>query len=89
MRLSDKDFRVVLDPSIFEELIAVGFNGAFGGRAVRRAFQSQIVDAVTDRILEFPGSIRGVWVLSRDEEGQLVWREEFAKDHYLPPAAES
>jgi ATP-dependent Clp protease ATP-binding subunit ClpA len=85
-RLSSHEFRIVVGERLRKELIGVGADGKFGGRAVRRAFQSIVVDRVSDRILESPQFARGVWVLDIDENQGYVWHEEDAKHKYLPPA---
>jgi ATP-dependent Clp protease ATP-binding subunit ClpB len=85
-RLKDRQFRVDIGPELREKLVAVGSNGQFGGRAVRRAFQSLVVDAVSDRVLAFPSMAEGAWTIDLDEDGGYRWREEFKAQHYLPAA---
>ena len=86
LRVAERDFRISLGSHLRGLLVNIGLEGGFGGRAIRRAFQSMVVDATSDRILENPLLARGVWVLEVDPDGKWVWREEFIAHQYLPPA---
>jgi ATP-dependent Clp protease ATP-binding subunit ClpB len=86
IRLTDRQFRVDLGPELRSRLIAVGASGQFGGRALRRAFQTLVVDAVSDRVLTMPAMALGAWVVDLDEDEGYRWREELKTQYYLPPA---
>jgi ATP-dependent Clp protease ATP-binding subunit ClpA len=86
-RLVERQLRVVLGSRLQAKIIDVARAENFGGRALRRAFQTMVVDAVGERILAFPEAHRGAWVIDLDAQGRLVWAEEMASNKYLPPAA--
>ncbi len=86
LRLVPRQFRVHLGPRVRSELIKIGENGTFGGRAVRRLFQSMVVDAVSERIISKPGLTVGAWTMDLDGEGGTTWSEEYVPGRYLPPA---
>jgi ATP-dependent Clp protease ATP-binding subunit ClpB len=85
-RLSEREFRFVLGPTLLAELVKVGAQSEFGGRAVRRAFEMMVTDKVSDRILSVPHLCTGAWVLDLDSELQPSWQEDFQLHRYLPPA---
>jgi len=87
-RLAFRQFRVHLGGRIRAELLKAGEQGGFGGRAVRRLFQSLVVDAVSDRIVAAPVHARGAWTIDLDQAGAVSWNEEFVAGRYLPPARE-
>ena len=80
-------FRSVLGPNISKNLIDQASGGQFGGRALRRAFQSMVVDKLSDRILEEPDAMKGAWMIEIDKKGSYTWKEDFSLDSYLPPAS--
>ncbi|MEZ4742571.1 MAG: AAA family ATPase [Bdellovibrionota bacterium] len=88
-RLSSRQLRISLGPHLRNSLIAVGLDGQFGGRAVRRAFQVCVVDTVADKILgegQSSKGFSGAWRLERDKDQGYSWsREEFV-NRLLPPA---
>jgi len=84
-RLADRQFRITLGPRLTERLATVGGQATFGGRALRRAFESEVVDAVSDRILALPGLAQGAWALDLDEDGRPRWRLEQRRGYYLLP----
>ena len=83
LKLGDKDMRVSLGVSLKAELVSAGFDGEFGGRAVRRYFQTMVVDIVAERILTQPSQCRGAWILNFDKERGFFWQEEEATHKYL------
>lgn len=85
-RIADRQVRISLGPNLKSSLTSVGLEGQFGGRAVRRAFQSIVVDAVSDRLLDFRRVTVGAWVLELDPAGGLSWSEEPSAHRYLPAA---
>ena len=85
-RLKERQFRVVVGPTLRQKLMAMAATGQFGGRALRRAFETLIVDAVSERILSHPHVVSGAWVMEVDPEGGIAWSEEQREQYYLPPA---
>ena len=51
LRIEEKGFQISLGKTLLKELLDQTNEGSFGGRAVRRAFQSTVVDALADFIL--------------------------------------
>jgi ATP-dependent Clp protease ATP-binding subunit ClpB len=89
LKLSEKDMRVSLGVSLVSELVSAGFDGEFGGRAVRRYFQTMVVDIVAERILSQPAQCRGAWILNFDREKGFFWQEEDATHRYLTSSLSS
>lgn len=85
-RLLNRDFRVTIGEKLKEMLISFGVGSPFGGRAVRRSFQSLIIDPVSDRIIENPDGAVGAWEIDYDENYGFIWREDQGRGRYLPPA---
>src|SRR5690606_28958886 len=85
-RLSDRQLKISLGPKLTDLLIRSAGDGQFGGRALRRFFEQQVIDVVSDRILESPEFAKGAWVVDLDEDGGPRWRLEFEPHKYLPPA---
>jgi ATP-dependent Clp protease ATP-binding subunit ClpB len=85
-RLHERQMRVSLGPAMRRRLLATAATGQFGGRALRRVFETLVVDAVSDRILRHPDLAQGAWVLEADPDLDIVWREEQRAQYYLPPA---
>lgn len=85
-RLVDRQFRVVIGTRLGEKLMDAGSSLQFGGRAMRRAFETMVVDAVSDRVLGQPEFAIGAWQLEIDEDGLYVWAEDYRPQLYLPPA---
>ena len=88
-RLGERQFRVVIGESVKTRLLASGQDGAFGGRAIRRAFQFLVVDHVSDRILVAPQLATGTWIIDFDSHGTVKWTEEYIEGKYLPPARDA
>lgn len=89
LRLVDRELRVTLGPGLKQELIAAGYDGAFGGRAVRRAFQAMVVDTLAERIINYPQLAKGAWLLNFDTEKGFFWRQESLVHRYLPAPRKS
>lgn len=85
-RLKDRQFRMSLGSRMCGRLIHQSGTASFGGRALRRAFETLVVDAVSDRLLSHPDRASGAWVLDLDNDGHPEWREEYEPGRYLPPA---
>lgn len=85
-RLLERDFRVVLGEGLINRLMASIDANSFGGRAMRRAFQTAVVDVISERILECPDLAQGSWVLDFVEDDGYVWQPEDREQRFLPPA---
>jgi ATP-dependent Clp protease ATP-binding subunit ClpA len=85
-RLSGKQFRIVLGENLRKELLSMSTGGQFGGRALRRIFQTTVVDQVTERFLRFPDLCKGVWQLEKRKDGLYSWNEDFSLHRYLKAA---
>ena len=83
-RLVEREMRISLGRTLVDQLVGTGHDGQFGGRAVRRAFQSMVVDQVSERILSRPDLARGAWILNLDEDHGYSWRSEQHTHRYLP-----
>ncbi len=86
-RLQEREFRITLGDGLRQQLLDVGLTSGFGGRSVRRAFQSVVVDEVSERILTHPEHGVGAWVLDLNHDGQFVWKRENRSDYYLPASS--
>lgn len=85
-KLQDREMRVRVGENLKLSVVSVGLEGKFGGRAVRRAFQSMVVDTVSDHILQNPKNHKGVWLLDVDSDQKYTWNVDFEPHKYLPPA---
>lgn len=85
-RVADKQFRVGLGKGLRQDLLANCQGDSSGGRGLRRYFETKVVNAVSDRILEYPDLARGAWTLNMSVGGALVWTEEVEPGRYLPAA---
>jgi ATP-dependent Clp protease ATP-binding subunit ClpB len=86
MRIADRQIRIALGPNLRTSLMSVGLEGQFGGRAVRRAFQTVVVDAVSSRLLDFTNMQSGSWVLELEPAGGVSWDRESDANRLLPAA---
>jgi ATP-dependent Clp protease ATP-binding subunit ClpB len=82
-RLAERKFRVCIGLQLAIDLIVTVEGGSFGGRALRRLFEEQIINAVAERIMVCPALAVGAWVLDRDGDGSFVWRFEHRASYYL------
>ena len=85
-RLASRKFRIIVGEQLRTYLIQLGASSSFGGRAVRRNFQTIVVDEVSDRILSSPDSASGAWIINIDEDGGFYWEEWFSASLMLPSA---
>ncbi len=85
-RLKERQMRVALGPAVREKLINLANTVQFGGRALRRAFETLVIDPVSDRVLGYPQLAVGAWVMDLDLDGAISWRDEARPQYYLPPA---
>jgi ATP-dependent Clp protease ATP-binding subunit ClpB len=82
-KVQDRGMKITLGAGMRSELVSAGFDGEFGGRAVRRYFQSLVTDAVAERLLLGVEKAKGAWVLNYDKERGVMWQEEDSVHKYL------
>ncbi|MFK7823666.1 MAG: ATP-dependent Clp protease ATP-binding subunit [Oligoflexales bacterium] len=86
LRLQERQFRVEIGQILRGKLIEEVAGGNFGGRALRRSFQSMVVDRVSERILSDPEQCNGAWKLECDNDGSYTWSIDDTLHRYLPAA---
>ncbi len=85
-RLYDRELRVSLGDGIRRKLIRIGLESGFGGRSVRRFFQSLVIDNVSERLLYYP-ELKGVWMIDMDPvTGTIYWKDALVLQKCLPAA---
>ena len=85
LRLSDRQLVVRLGGRLRKRLLTTGAEDAMGGRAIRRDFTRLVVDAVSERVLAYPGLATGAWRLDLDQSGRARWVYDHRNGYYLPP----
>jgi len=73
-RLAERDMRLSVDDSAFDQLIEAGFDPLYGARPLKRAIQQQIENGLAQKILggEFqPGDT----ILVKAEAGELIFEK--------------
>lgn len=85
-RLEERSLRLYLGAGLRQRLIETARDGRFGGRALKRAFQSLVVDAVSEKIIRDSDSFSGAWLINCDEFGRLSWTEGTGETPLLPAA---
>jgi len=86
LRLADRQLIIRLGHRMTTRLLTTGAEDVMGGRAIRRDFTRLVVDAVSERVLAFPGIAQGTWQLDLDRGGRAHWAYDYRRDYYLPPA---
>ena len=85
-RLEDRAVRIYIAAQLRERLIETARDGRFGGRALKRAFQALVVDAVSEKIIQEPEKFTGAWQLNCDELGRIYWLKGSGETPLLPAA---
>jgi ATP-dependent Clp protease ATP-binding subunit ClpA len=85
-RLEDRAARIYIGPKLRHRLVAVAKDGRFGGRALKRAFESLVVDAVSEKIIQEPEKFTGAWSLDCDDYGRISWQPGSGETLLLPAA---
>ena len=88
-RLTARQFRVEIGVQLRKYLVESAKQSSFGGRSMRRQFESIVLDSVADRLLEakLDSDASGVWTIERDLDGGIIWQQVFEAHKYLPPAS--
>ena len=73
-RLSEKDMRLTVDDSAFDQLIDAGFDPIYGARPLKRAIQQRVENTLAQKILsgEF---LPGDTILVKGEKGHLEFEK--------------
>ncbi|MBI2602529.1 MAG: AAA family ATPase [Deltaproteobacteria bacterium] len=85
-RIAKHELVLSLGKDLIEALLEKSSAGEFGGRAMRRAFQSTVVDHVSDKLLGESFQTKGTWELELTKDGKYSWREELLEKQ-LPEAS--
>jgi ATP-dependent Clp protease ATP-binding subunit ClpB len=85
-RVADRALRLYVGPSLRTRLIETARDGRFGGRALKRAFQSIVVDAVSEKIIQSSEAFTGAWLIDCDEFGRVFWAQGAGEVPLLPAA---
>lgn len=85
-RLEDRALRIYLSRQLRDRLIDVAKDGRFGGRALKRAFESLVVDSVSEKIIQEPEKFTGAWHLDCDAFGRISWHPGSGETPLLPAA---
>ena len=73
-RLSEKDMRLSVDDSAFDQLIDAGFDPVYGARPLKRAIQQQVENTLAQKILS-GDFLPGDTILIRAENGHLEFEK--------------
>jgi ATP-dependent Clp protease ATP-binding subunit ClpA len=85
-RLEDRSLRLYIGQQLRHRLIETARDGRFGGRALKRAFQTLVVDAVSEKIIKESEALSGAWLINCDEFGRIFWSEGAGEIPLLPAA---
>ena len=83
-RLEEKGLRLSLSESLYDTLIKAALGSQYGGRSVRRSFQREVIDRVTDRLIELGEQWQGSWVLTLKDDEVFEWLREETPSLLLP-----
>ncbi|NNH37405.1 ATP-dependent chaperone ClpB [Acinetobacter terrae] len=73
-RLSEKDMRLSVDDSAFDQLIDAGFDPVYGARPLKRAIQQQVENSLAQKILS-GDFLPGDTILIKAENGHLEFEK--------------
>ena len=73
-RLSEKDMRLSVDNSAFDQLIDAGFDPVYGARPLKRAIQQQVENTLAQKILS-GDFLPGDTILIKAENGHLEFEK--------------
>jgi ATP-dependent Clp protease ATP-binding subunit ClpB len=85
-RLEDRAVRIYVGRKLRDRLVEVARDGRFGGRALKRAFESLVIDAVSEKIIQEPDKFTGAWSLDCDDFGRISWHPGSGETPLLPAA---
>jgi ATP-dependent Clp protease ATP-binding subunit ClpB len=70
VRMHEREIGLELDDSAFDQLVAVGYDPAFGARTLKRAIQAEIENPLASRILSGEFSAGDTINVSADTESK-------------------
>ena len=73
-RLSEKEMRLSVDDSAFDQLIDAGFDPIYGARPLKRAIQQQVENTLAQKILK-GDFVPGDTISITSENGQLIFEK--------------
>ncbi len=73
-RLSERDLRLSIDDTAFDQLIEAGFDPVYGARPLKRAIQQQVENTLAQKILA-GDFVAGDTILIKAENGHLVFEK--------------
>ena len=73
-RLNERDLRLSIDDTAFDQLIEAGFDPVYGARPLKRAIQQQVENTLAQKILA-GDFVAGDTILIKAENGQLVFEK--------------
>jgi ATP-dependent Clp protease ATP-binding subunit ClpB len=85
-RVAERSLRIYIGQNLRQRLIETARDGRFGGRALKRTFQSLVTDAVSEKIIQAQDSFAGAWSIDCDELGRIFWSQGAIEVPLLPAA---
>ncbi|MDM1290091.1 ATP-dependent chaperone ClpB [Acinetobacter indicus] len=73
-RLADRDIKLTVDDSAFDQLIEAGFDPVYGARPLKRAIQQQVENTLAQKILA-GDFVAGDTILIKAENGHLLFEK--------------
>lgn len=73
-RLNERDLRLSIDDTAFDQLIEAGFDPVYGARPLKRAIQQQVENTLAQKILA-GDFVAGDTILIKAENGHLVFEK--------------
>lgn len=73
-RLADRDIKLTVDDSAFDQLIETGFDPVYGARPLKRAIQQQVENTLAQKILA-GDFVAGDTILIKAENGHLLFEK--------------
>ena len=86
-RLENRKLRIVLGKHLRQKILENCLGSKFGGRIIRRTFQTLVVDQVSERLLTYPSLMTGAWQLEINLRGVFSWQVDDSLDSYLNEAS--
>lgn len=86
-RLENRKLRIVLGSHLRDKILESCLGSEFGGRVLKRTFQTLVVDQVSERLLTYPSFMTGAWRLEINLRGAFLWQVDDSLDTYLLAAS--
>lgn len=88
-KLESRGLRIILGPSMRKHLVDRGLKSPYGGRGLRRNFERDVVDQVSEKWLDEGDQWQGAWVLHYASGNKAIWQVEDGQGKYLPMPSSS